>query len=287
MPVSRETGRVVVRRFLAGQGIRALWRTGLGLWIARLGDRCSDRWKTHRSPRVPPLLGCRRSRPAGVGTPPAGGQDTRDGSAQVTLTTSGCGSPAPSSRISGSEVPSRRTKDRALRISSASRAALHGHQSTFGHDQRHRPLEQATQWRHRPRGDHVEPATPCKASARPRTTSTVSSPRASTTSSRKVVRRSSGSTSVTRRSGRAIARTSPGKPGTRADVADGDACGDDLAQARAVQQMSLPQPGRLARSDQPPYDALSRQQGGVALRQPQPILRKRPPRRCRRGGRFT
>ncbi len=53
---------------------------------------------------------------------------------------------------------------------------------------------------------------PWSSSARARTTSTLPSASSVTASSRKVDRRSNGSTRVTRRSGRAMARTSPGSP---------------------------------------------------------------------------
>ena len=83
------------------------------------------------------------------------------------------------------------------------------------------PAEQPVQRRHRPRGDHVEAGAgreaPRPDRAPPRR---CVRPRSATTSSRKVVRRSSGSTSVTRRSGRRIATTRPGQPRTAADVAD-------------------------------------------------------------------
>ena len=90
---------------------------------------------------------------------------------------------------------------------------------------------------------------PCSASARPRTTSTWSSPRVATTSSRNVVRRSSGSTSVIRRSGRAMASTRPGsRPRSRCRTRwppRGPA-----RQHGAVEQVPLPQAGRLPRADQ-------------------------------------
>ena len=73
---------------------------------------------------------------------------------------------------------------------------------------------------HRARGDHRELAG-CRAAPRPAPgpPRRRSSPSRSTTSDRKVVRRSSGSTSVTRRSGRRIASTRPGSPAPGADVA--------------------------------------------------------------------
>ena len=53
---------------------------------------------------------------------------------------------------------------------------------------------------------------PCNSSARARITSTLPNPRAVTASSRNMVRRASGSTRVTCRSGRLRARTRPGNP---------------------------------------------------------------------------
>jgi hypothetical protein len=53
---------------------------------------------------------------------------------------------------------------------------------------------------------------PCRSSARPRRTWTLSRRRVATTSSKNVVRRNSGSTRVTDRSGLRIAITSPGNP---------------------------------------------------------------------------
>ena len=104
---------------------------------------------------------------------------------------------------------------------------------------------------------------PCRSSARPRTTSTWPAPASATTSSRKVVRRSSGSTRVTRRSGRAIASTSPGSPAPEPMSQTVAPLGHHLAQHRAVEQVPVPQPGRLPRTDQAAHHAVGRQQLGV------------------------
>ncbi len=111
---------------------------------------------------------------------------------------------------------------------------------------------------------------PCRSSARPRSTSTDPSPRSATTSSRKVVRRSSGSTRVTRRSGRAMASTSPGSPAPEPEVADDRALGDRVGEHRAVEQVPLPQPGHLARTDQAAHGSRVGQPAGVRLGQRQP-----------------
>ena len=83
-----------------------------------------------------------------------------------------------------------------------------------------------------------------RSSARPRTTVT-SRPRSSTTSRRKSLRRSSGSISVTRRSGRANASGIPGSPAPLPMSATRIVRVEQFGDGRAVQQVALPQPVRL------------------------------------------
>ena len=72
-----------------------------------------------------------------------------------------------------------------------------------------------------------------------------------TTSSRKVVRRSTARRGSLRGPGRAIASTSPGSPAP-VPMSQTDAPGGDrLRQQRRVEQVPVPQPRRLARPDQP------------------------------------
>lgn len=78
-----------------------------------------------------------------------------------------------------------------------------------------------------------------------------------------------------------------GKAGSRSDVTDRCTFRDDPGQADTVQEVPLPQARSFARTDQTAYDAIGCQQLGVPLRQDQALVRKRPPRRFRRGGRFT
>ena len=118
-------------------------------------------------------------------------------------------------------------------------------------------------------GDHVERrasrAGPRHARGPPRRGS---SPSSATTSSRKVVRRSSGSTSVTARSGRAIASTRPGRPAPEPmSHTEAPSGGSARPARRAVEQVPVPQPRRLARPDQAADDAVGRQQLGVPLGQ--------------------
>ena len=96
---------------------------------------------------------------------------------------------------------------------------------------------------------HVERPAPVTSSARARTTSTWRDRAASTTSVRKVVRRSSGSSRVTVRSGRAIASTRPGSPAPEPTSITARPAGR-AAEQRAVQQVPVPEPGGLTRPDQ-------------------------------------
>ena len=135
---------------------------------------------------------------------------------------------SPSTTTSGSAHPQRARSSRSASDLVGDRGALHRHQGPGGLDQRHRPVQQPAQRSDGSRRHHVEPSRPCNASARPRTTSTGSSPSSATTSSRNVVRRSSGSTSVTVQVGSSDGQHQPGQPGTGADVAHGRV-GRDLA----------------------------------------------------------
>ena len=68
----------------------------------------------------------------------------------------------------------------------------------------------------------------------------------------------------------------PGRPGAAADVADGRCPRGQLAEDRAVQQVALPQPGHLARTDQPADHARGRPAGRRTLGQRQPVRREHP-----------
>ena len=84
-----------------------------------------------------------------------------------------------------------------------------------------------------------------------------------------------------------MASTRPGSPAPDPMSQTVESARDQLAQQRAVDQVPVPEPGRLARADQTADHAVGRQQLGVALGQGQAIRRKRPPRHVGRGGRFT
>ena len=76
-----------------------------------------------------------------------------------------------------------------------------------------------------------------------------------------------------------------GEPGPCADVADRRVLRDNLAQDRRVEEVTIPQPGRLARSDEAAHHSLRRQQLRVALGQRQLPGREHPPRRLGYRGR--
>ena len=157
-------------------------------------------------------------------------------------------------------------------------------------DQRHRPAEQPLQRRHRPRGHHVEPVAAVQLLGPPaRHLHLVVQPQARRRPRRgSVVRRSSGSTgSPAGRAGRSPA-PGPGRPAPEPTSTTRRPARDRLAQHRAVQQVPVPQPGRLAGTDQAPHDAVGGQQVGVPLGQGQPVRREHPPRHAAGdGGCFT
>ena len=127
---------------------------------------------------------------------------------------------------------------------------------------------------------------PWSSSARPLTTSTLSRPSSATTSSRKVVRRSSGSTRVT-----AQVRTlrspapAPGAPHRSRGHDDGGALRDELAGARpssagAGPTAAVPPADRCSPRTTPSVG----QQLGVALGQGHALQREHPPRLGRQEG---
>ena len=145
-------------------------------------------------------------------------------------------------------------KSRAAAISSSTERPFIATVAPVGRHERHRPAEQALERSDRTRGHDVE-GLGRRAGPRPGRGRRVTweRPSSATTSSRNVVRRSSGSTSVTCTSGRAIASTRPGQPGTGADVAHRGALGDRLAPARpssgcAAPTVGAPRAGRSARA---------------------------------------
>ena len=81
----------------------------------------------------------------------------------------------------------------------------------------------------------------------------------------------------------------PGEAGAASDVTDGRRVGDGLPEDRAVQQVSIPQPGSLPGTDQAPDDPVVREQVGEPLGARQRVRENPPGRgRCRRrGGCFT
>ena len=114
------------------------------------------------------------------------------------------------------------------------------------------------------------------------------SPRSAATSSRKVVRRSSGSTRVTVRSGRAIASTRPGQAGTGADVAHrrrrpGSARPSSAQFTRCRSHSRGASRGPISPRTTPSVASSSAYRSASA----EPLRRKHPPRHVRRGGCFT
>ena len=215
----------------------------------------SRRWKT--SPSPPPASTPGPAATTGRPAPPsASGQPTPRPAAQATRTPrAGDGTrPSPSTdhlrRRAAQASPARpappRPRPRRCCPSwpPAPRRARH---------QRHRPAEQPVERRDRARGHDVETLAPVQLlgpAAHDRHAGRA--PDRATTSSRNVVRRSSGSTRVTVRSGRAMASTRPGRPAPEPTSHTRAPSGTSLGQHRAVEQVPLPQPGHLARADQTP-----------------------------------
>ena len=138
-----------------------------------------------------------------------------------------------------------------------------------------------------PHGPSPRPPPPaCRAPPRPgpRTTVDMVEPERSTTSSRKVVRRSSGSSSVISGPGRASASGIPGRPAPEPTSPTGRPAGPASDSTRAVQQVPLPQPGHLARPDQPAGDPVGRRAArrtrSSRRRQPLGRAKARLRRRC-------
>ena len=154
--------------------------------------------------------------------------------------------------------------------------------------QRHRPAQEPLQGSHGPGGDHVERAPTVQLlGPAPDHLDPAPRPSSATTSSRNVVRRSSGSTSVIRRSGRATASTRPGQAGAGADVADGRI---RRAAARPARRSSAgagptaaaPRAGRSGPRTTPSVASSSAYRSASGSRS----HREHPPRRLRRGGLF-
>ena len=237
-----------------------------------------------------------RVAPLRPGERTARGQPTRAGSAQATRTARWwwhSATPlAPSSSTSGVGAPQRAQQRRAASaISSRDRATPSSPPgrpcgATSGIDQ----LQQPAQRGDRPRGDDVERSrSPCSSSARPRTTSTLASPSVVDDLLEEGRAAQQRLDQRHRRSGRAIASTSPGQPGARADVADrrrprGQQLGEQRrSSAGAAPTAGAPPGGRSGRGRRPSVASRS----AYRSRQRQPVRREHPPRRLGRGGCFT
>ena len=217
----------------------------------------------------------------------ASGQPTRAGSAQATLSAWVLWTSTPSPRVEhlGLRAPPL-GEDRTGRLDLLGDvAALHRHQRTLG------ATSGMDHWSRRSRGATARDVTTSNVALAVQGVGTAAhhldvgqGQGRPTTSSRKVVRRSSGSTRVDPRSGRAMASTRPGKPGPGADVAHGGALRHHLAQDRAVEQVPVPQPGGLPRDRSGPGPR-RRWPGGRRTPPPGAGARTRTPSRPRRAGR--
>ena len=116
-----------------------------------------------------------------------------------------------------------------------------------------------------------------RSSARPRTIVT-SRPSSSTTSRRNSLRRSSGSMSVTRRSGRANANGIPGRPAPLPMSAIRSLGIEQFGHRRAIQYVAVPQPVHFAGPEQSPLHAGAGEDLGVPLGALDPRIRRGPRR---------
>ena len=190
-------------------------------------------WTARRARRIAPRQGSRtrvasaaRGRP-GSARPPASARTSRTSRPQA---------------LRGQQRPGR------LPISSSADRPFSASRTPPPAQQRAAPADQAIQRRQCPRHHHVvgqlvvlgaaadHPYAVSRARVRRR-------PR-----SRKVVRRSIGSSRVTGRSGRTRASGMPGKSGAGSDVDDRGALGNEVGQRQAVEDVPIPDPIGLARA---------------------------------------
>lgn len=76
----------------------------------------------------------------------------------------------------------------------------------------------------------------------------------------------------------------PGQSGTGTDIDDGHVIGNHFHYRDRVEQVPVPDPGRLAGSDQAAYHAVGDQQVGVPLGERKPVGKENPSRRYQRLG---